>query len=265
MTQRSPGPRGPDDWGTDGFARGQYYGSGTAGFYGSAEADGYDAGGADPFGARAADPFGDGAGAGTDDGYRAGTDDGYHAGTGSGYGARTDDGYHAGTGSGYGARTAAYGAGAYGAGIARAYDGDAHEAGTAGACGAGTAGTGEAGFAGTGTEAPTAMLPAAPRRQAAGTGFLGALFDFGFTSLVTPKVIRVLYVLIMIGTVVSALALTITMFKVSATLGILTLVFGAPLFVLIVLAIYRVILEFFMVAYRIADDIRALRERGDTR
>ena len=249
MTQRSPGPRGPDDWGTDGFARGQYYGSGTAGFYGSAEADGYDAGGADPFGARAADPFGDGAGAGTDDGYRAGT----------------DDGYHAGTGSGYGARTAAYGAGAYGAGIARAYDGDAHEAGTAGACGAGTAGTGEAGFAGTGTEAPTAMLPAAPRRQAAGTGFLGALFDFGFTSLVTPKVIRVLYVLIMIGTVVSALALTITMFKVSATLGILTLVFGAPLFVLIVLAIYRVILEFFMVAYRIADDIRALRERGDTR
>jgi hypothetical protein len=31
-----------------------------------------------------------------------------------------------------------------------------------------------------------------------------ALFDFGCTSFVTPKVIKVLYMLIVIGTVVSA-------------------------------------------------------------
>src|SRR5438270_11238204 len=35
-------------------------------------------------------------------------------------------------------------------------------------------------------------------------GFLGSLFDFGFTSFVTPKIIKVLYVLIMIGTVITA-------------------------------------------------------------
>ena len=35
-------------------------------------------------------------------------------------------------------------------------------------------------------------------------GFLGALFDSGFQSFVTTEVAKVLYVLIMIGTVVSA-------------------------------------------------------------
>ena len=94
-------------------------------------------------------------------------------------------------------------------------------------------------------------------------GFLGALFDFGFTSFVTPSVIKVLYMLIMIGTVVSALVFTIIVFKASALFGFLTLVFGDPLFILIVLAIYRIILEFFVVTFRVAEDVRALRERGD--
>jgi hypothetical protein len=93
-------------------------------------------------------------------------------------------------------------------------------------------------------------------------GFLGALFDFGFTSFVTPKVIKVLYMLIVIGTIVTALVFTIAVFKASVMFGFLMLVFGDPLFILIALAIYRVILEFFVVTFRVAEDIRALRERG---
>ena len=71
--------------------------------------------------------------------------------------------------------------------------------------------------------------------------------------------------LIMIGTVASALVFTIIAFRASVAFGILTLVLGDPLFILIVLAIYRVLLEFFMVAFRAAEDIRAMRERGDRR
>jgi hypothetical protein len=67
----------------------------------------------------------------------------------------------------------------------------------------------------------------------------------------------------MIGTVVSALVFTITVFKVSAAFGVLTLLFADPLFILIVMAIYRIILEFFVVIFRVAEDIRMLRERGD--
>ena len=98
---------------------------------------------------------------------------------------------------------------------------------------------------------------------AGGKGFLNALFDFGFTSFVTPKVVKALYMLITIGTVVSALVFTIIAFKASVAFGVATLVIGDPLFILIVLAIYRVILEFFVVTFRVAEDIRALRERGD--
>jgi Domain of unknown function (DUF4282) len=103
----------------------------------------------------------------------------------------------------------------------------------------------------------------APGPKADARGFLGALFDFGFTSFVTPKVIKVLYMLIVIGTVLSALVFTIMVFEASVAFGVLTLVVGDPLFILIVLAIYRILLEFFVVTFRVAEDIRTLRERGD--
>jgi len=147
-------------------------------------------------------------------------------------------------------------ASAYGAGTASAYG-----AGTAGAYGAGTA-NGRA--ARTDAEPPAAPVPdSAPGEATGSKGFLGALFDFGFTSFVTPKVIKVLYVLIMIGTVASALLFTVMAFKVSTVFGLLTLIIGDPLFILIVMAIYRIILEFFVVVFRVAEDVRALRERGD--
>jgi Domain of unknown function (DUF4282) len=107
----------------------------------------------------------------------------------------------------------------------------------------------------------TAIGDQAPGEVADPRGFLGALFDFGFTSFVTPKIIRVLFMLIVVGAVLSALVFTIIAFQASMLFGILTLVFGAPLFILIVLAIYRVLLEFFVITFRMAEDVRAMRER----
>jgi uncharacterized protein DUF4282 len=130
--------------------------------------------------------------------------------------------------------------------------------------GSGAAAAAEAGTARAEGESLTvATGDSAPGPAADAKGFLGALFDFGFTSFVTPKVIKVLYMLIMIGTVVSALVFTIIMFRVSTPFGILTLLVADPLFILIVMAIYRMILEFFVVVFRIAEDTRALRERGE--
>ena len=123
--------------------------------------------------------------------------------------------------------------------------------------------TAEAGTARPDTERPAGAISDPVTGEAADSrGFLSALFDFGFTSFVTPKVIKVLYTLIVIGTVASALVFTIIVFKASTVFGILTLVFADPLFILIVLAIYRIILEFFVVTFRVAEDIRALRERS---
>ena len=97
------------------------------------------------------------------------------------------------------------------------------------------------------------------------TGFLSALFDFSFTSFVTTKIIKVLYVLVLIMTSLSALVFTIGAFNASPTFGFLTLVIGDPLFIIFVMAFWRLILEGFIVVFRVAEDIRELRDRGEIR
>jgi hypothetical protein len=101
--------------------------------------------------------------------------------------------------------------------------------------------------------------------QTAAKGFLGALFDFRFTSFVTPKVVKVLYPLIMILTGLTALSFIDIAFRASIGFGFVSLFILAPLFFLVVTAIYRILLEFFIVIFRVAEDIRAMRERGDIR
>jgi Domain of unknown function (DUF4282) len=112
---------------------------------------------------------------------------------------------------------------------------------------------------------PQARPQPQSQSHAEARGFLGALFDFGFTSFVTPKVVKVLYPLIMVFTGLTALAFVAGAFHASTGLGFLTLLVLAPLFFLVVTAIYRILLEFFIVIFRVAEDIRALRERGDIR
>jgi len=111
---------------------------------------------------------------------------------------------------------------------------------------------------------PTGPPPLGSARPADGRGFLSALFDFSFTSFVTTKIIKVLYVLILVLASITALIYTIVAFRLSAAFGLLTLVIGDPLFIIIVMAFWRLILEAFIVVFRIAEDIRALRERSST-
>jgi Domain of unknown function (DUF4282) len=96
-------------------------------------------------------------------------------------------------------------------------------------------------------------------------GFIASLFDFGFTSFVTPKVVKVLYVLIMIVLGLGALVYTLFAFKLNAVFGIFVLIIGDPLFLIISLALYRISLELFVVIFRIAEDLRAIRDRGGFR
>lgn len=96
-------------------------------------------------------------------------------------------------------------------------------------------------------------------------GFLGALFDFSFTSFVTPKVVKVLYILIVVVVGLSAVGFALSVLAANVGLGLIVLLIGAPLYFLVVTALYRITLEFFMVIFRMAQDIRAIRERGDFR
>jgi hypothetical protein len=185
-------------------------------------------------------------------------------------------------GSGYGASGqggSGYGSGHGGAGYARA---------NLGLPNSGLAGQGATGHGAAGSGMPTAPVwQAAPGQSGAGQavpdpkstppagmssvdmsraadarGFLSALFDFSFTSFVTTRIIKMFYVLILILAVLTALIYTIIAFRVSGTFGFLTLIIGDPLFILIVMAFWRLVLESFVVRFRIAEDVRAMRERG---
>jgi hypothetical protein len=99
--------------------------------------------------------------------------------------------------------------------------------------------------------------------QAATQGFVSSLFDFSFTSFVTPKVIKVLYALIMIGVGLLVLGFVIFCFRVNAGLGAIALIILGPVYFLVTMAFYRVVLEFFMVTFRIYEELHLIRRRGD--
>lgn len=107
-----------------------------------------------------------------------------------------------------------------------------------------------------------ARPPKAPKTARTGRGFVGSLFDFGFTSFVTPKIIKVLYVLVTAWTILWALAFLRLGFHYGGMAGGLgTLIIVDPILILVSLGVFRVLLEFFMVTFRMQEDLKALRDR----
>ena len=103
---------------------------------------------------------------------------------------------------------------------------------------------------------------AATARGADGRGFLSVLCEFSFTSFVTCGIMKVLYGLITVLVWRTGLVYTIVAFRMIAAFGIVTLVIGDPLCIIIVMGFWRLVLEAFVVVFRIAEDVRAIRERG---
>ena len=96
-------------------------------------------------------------------------------------------------------------------------------------------------------------------------GFVGSLFDFSFNSFVTPKIVKVLYVLVTIWTALLALIVLIIGFRTGGTAGgLFTLLVIEPVFILLTLGIYRVVLEAFMVVFRIYEETRKIRENSQS-
>jgi Domain of unknown function (DUF4282) len=84
-------------------------------------------------------------------------------------------------------------------------------------------------------------------------GFFEALFDISFTSFITTRIIKVLYVLSLILIAIALLAYTVIAFAASVALGVFVLVIAAPLVGLLWTIYVRVLLEFVMVVFRIME------------
>src|SRR2546430_1590613 len=89
-------------------------------------------------------------------------------------------------------------------------------------------------------------------------GFMSALFDFGFTTFVTPKVIKVLYILIMILAGLGALAFAASAFSANVVFRLISLFIPCPLVFLITLFLYRNTPYSFFVTFRTVCDLRAI-------
>jgi hypothetical protein len=123
---------------------------------------------------------------------------------------------------------------------------------------------GSAGFSAPG--GANVRYPSAGSRAASHSkGFVASLFDFGFTSYVTPKVVKGLYLLAAVWTVIVAIWLLLVAINLGGD-NAATIIFalvGIIVFGLLSLGAIRVFLELFMALHRINENIQVLRDRGE--
>jgi hypothetical protein len=90
-------------------------------------------------------------------------------------------------------------------------------------------------------------------------GFLRSLYDFGFTSLITPKVIRFVYAALVI--IISITSVFFLIACLASNRG-LVIVFGlifVPILYLLNLIFLRITMELIIVFFNIGEDVHAIR------
>ena len=90
--------------------------------------------------------------------------------------------------------------------------------------------------------------------------FFGSLFDYSFSSFITPRIIKVLYVLATIGISLWTLLLIVAAFNVSDGAGGAMLLIGGPLFFLFSMIYARVFLELVIAFFRINGNVQEIRD-----
>ncbi len=84
---------------------------------------------------------------------------------------------------------------------------------------------------------------------------LWGLFDFSFSRTVSPKIVKFLYVLSILSSVVLALSFIILGFNASPFLGLLALFIVAPLTILLTVIFGRVFLKTILLVLHMADRV----------
>jgi hypothetical protein len=84
-------------------------------------------------------------------------------------------------------------------------------------------------------------------------GFFASLFDLSFSSLVTPRIIKIIYVITLVGIGLLAILFIISAFSANSGFGVATLLIIAPIFSLFYIIYARVLLEFFIAIFRLAE------------
>lgn len=95
-------------------------------------------------------------------------------------------------------------------------------------------------------------------------GFFGSLFDFSFTSFVTPKMIKVVYGILLFFVAIGMLFVIVSGFSRGVGVGLLFLFIVAPLYGIILAIFARIYMEILMAIFRIVDLLAEIADRGRT-
>lgn len=122
-------------------------------------------------------------------------------------------------------------------------------------------------------ERPVGEPPAGDRPYSAGAGrsaadgarddakgFFGALFDYSFMNYVTPKVVKIVYVIVTVLIALGWLVALVAAFSNSVWAGIGFLLFGW-IIALVYLAIARITLEFYLAVVSISEKVNHYARR----
>lgn len=93
------------------------------------------------------------------------------------------------------------------------------------------------------------------------SGFFRALFDFSFSSFITTRIIKVLYIISIVLIGLGSVAFLIAGLTQGAGAAIVALI-GAPLFFILYVIITRMWLELIIVIFRIAEYTREISRQG---
>lgn len=113
---------------------------------------------------------------------------------------------------------------------------------------------------------PNRPGPAGSSLNSSSTGLIKALFDFNFDTFITPKIVKIVYMVATVLVAVGTLGMIFTAFGLMADGGfavILGLLFllAAPILGLVYLAFVRMSLELYYAVIRLSEDVHHGRGR----
>jgi len=125
------------------------------------------------------------------------------------------------------------------------------------ACGAATGGGAPIAAA---APAPARYVPPINTQQAA--SFFTSMFDLSFSTFITPKIIKILFVITIVLVALGALGFIATAFMSSALYGILALLIVGPIFFIFEVILARVWMEVLIQLFRSCDYLAEIAKQG---
>ena len=111
---------------------------------------------------------------------------------------------------------------------------------------------------------PPGSAPSTLSYEVVEPSFLSSLFDFSFQTMITPRIIKLLYVLVIVGAGLTGLALLaagLTSLEFAGPRAIILVLMGPVSF--LVTAVYgRVLLEVIVIFFKMGDEVSQIRERA---